>query len=317
MTFKHKLMSEILNDEGNKIEEDKKVVRMNSVFVGKSQNDDDSENAGATQLHQFMDEISKAIRGTQFAYKAELERWVYMSDEPYPMGYIGFGDYRQTTSGDAKFVVCSRKIHNMKYATHSTPYNMRMNVKLETAVRNAKKFLLNYSPMELAEVDKSVVRRAIDEARELAAREARQDAREVGLIGGFQGDGSGTLALQDTLLNELRHLLNTGHEFVDAGYGAKLRPVLESMKGLAAQSEQVNMHFVRGYERFGEQAFVVVPVDEINSYKCTVRDEVARYTDDLPEDIMGRVAALSMMADKSYVDGVGYRVDGNMFYVVR
>ena len=46
-------------------------------------------------------------------------------------------------------------------------------------------------------------------------------------------------------------------------------------------------------------------------------DEFIRYIDDLPEDVMGRVAALSIMPDASYVDGVGYRVNESMFYVIR
>jgi hypothetical protein len=315
MTFQHKLVSEILRVAGdNSPRQNREGTSLASISQGRDTKTNTPEHyEREDHLFEFMDEITKAIRGVRFVYKYAYERWVYMQGEPYPMGYIGFGDYRVSTTGDDSFVVCSRKIKNVRYSDYSTPYHMKMSGRLEPAVRNAKKFLSNYSPIEMAEVDKSVVRNAIEEAREIAARGGRQDAREVGLMwASFQGDSR-----QDTLLNELRHLLNTGHKFVDAGYGAKLRRVLESMKELAAQSELVNMHFVRGYERFGEQAFVVVPVDEVNSYKCTVRDEVARYTDDLPEDIMGRVAALSMMADKSYVDGVGYRVDGNMFYVVR
>jgi hypothetical protein len=304
MAFKHKLISEILNDENNK-----NLVHIGGKYlphklVG-------NEPTGLPQLHQFMDEICTAIRGTKFAYKAALERWVYMQGEPYPMGYIAFGDYRQTTTGDAKFIVCSRKIENVKYAAYSAPYNMRMNGKLETAVRNAKKFLLNYSPIEMAEVDRATVRSAINETRELVAKEASACARKIGLSIDLGGEAQGTL------LNELRHLLNTDYEFVDVGYGAKLHTMFESMKELDAQNKQVNMHFVRGYERRGKQSFDVVPVDDVNSFRGTVREEIARYTDELPEDIKGKIAVISMMADASYVDGVGYRVNESMFYVVR
>ena len=301
MTFKHKLISEILNDEDNEIEKYNKVAG--------------NEPTGLTQLIDFMDEIRTAIRGTKFAYKAALERWVYMQGEPYPMGYIAFGDYRQTTTGDAKFIVCSRKIENVKYAAYSDPYNMRMNGKLETAVRNAKKFLLNYSPIEMAEVDRATVRSAISQTRDLLDSKVAITTEKIGLSPNVPSGDPQTK--RDALLNELRHLLNTGYEFVDAGYGAKLHTMFESMKELDAQNKQVNMHFVRGYERLGEQSFDVVPVDEVNSYTGKVREEVARYTDDLPEDIKGKIAVISMMADASYVDGVGYRVNESMFYVVR
>jgi hypothetical protein len=37
--------------------------------------------------------------------------------------------------------------------------------------------------------------------------------------------------------------------------------------------------------------------------------------DELPEDIAGKLAALSMVEDGHYVEGVGYRVDSTTFWV--
>jgi|TARA_R110000824_G_scaffold380703_1_gene573184 hypothetical protein len=262
-------------------------------------------------LFEFMDEISKAIRGVRFVYKYAYERWVYMPGEPYPMGYIGFGDYRVNTTGDDRFIVCSRKIENVRYTDYSAPYHMKMSSKLEPAVRNAKKFLSNYSPIEMAGVDTANVRNGINEVLGDLSRKATEDAKNIGL------PNVDVFGERVTLLNELRHLLNTDHEFVDARYNAKLRTMFESMKEFAACNERINMNFVRVYQRLGDQTFDVVPVDEVNNWGCEVRQEVTRYTDDLPEDIMGKVASLSLVADRSYVAGVGYRVNESMFYVVR
>ena len=46
-------------------------------------------------------------------------------------------------------------------------------------------------------------------------------------------------------------------------------------------------------------------------------NEFKRYTDDLPEEIMGKLSVLTMVENDSYVDDVGYRAAEGMFYVVR
>ena len=312
MSFKHRLVSEILGAAEDNSPRQNRGTSLVSTSQGRDIKTNTPEHyEREDHLFEFMDEISKAIRGVRFVYRYAYERWVYMPGEPYPMGYIGFGDYRVSTAGDDRFVVCSRKIENVRYAEYSDPYHMKMSSKLEPAVRNAKRFLANYSPIEMAGVNTANVRSGINGALGDLSRKATEDAKNNGLpnvdVTGERG----------TLLNELRHLLNTGHEFVDARYSAQLHTMFESMKEFAACNGQVNMNFVRVYQRLGDQSFDVVPVDEVNNWGCEVRQEVTRYTEDLPEDIAGRIAALSLMADKSYVEGVGYRVNESMFYVVR
>ena len=292
MTFPHTLLSGILEDE-----EGKPAVAMWHQEGWETANGTSEHDSKKACLDQFMDEIRKAIRGVRFSYRFKVasryEQWVYMPGEPYPMGYIGFGDYRQTTSGEAKFIVYSRKIGNVKYAVYSDQHHMKMSTNLDTAVRTAKKFLSNYSSIEMAEIDRETVHSEIRQTLELLDTEVVIAASDIGLSPNVPSGDPQTK--RDALLNELRHLLNTGYEFIDVGYGAKLRTMFESMEELdthPARNKQVNMYFVRGYARFGKQSFDVVPIDEINRYGGKVREEVTRYTDDLPEDIMGRVAVL-------------------------
>ena len=320
MSFQHTLLSDVLKEAADKSPRQNRT----NIHTG----DDallatDGQGHGTKthtpehltredHLFEFMDEISKAIRGVKFAYRYAYSRWVYIPGEPYPMGWVGYGDYRANQIGDDLFGVCSRKIENVRYLTYSDQYHMKMSTRLKTAVRNAETFLSNYSPMEVAEVDTREVRSGINEALSDLSRKSREDAQNIGLPNADRDEERGTL------LNELRHLLHTGHEFIDAGYGARLHTMFESMAELDAHNKQVNMNFVRGYERLGKQMFDVVPVDAANSYNCRVQQEVTRYTmDDLPEDIKGRIAVISMMPDKSYVSGVGYRVNESMFYAVR
>jgi hypothetical protein len=313
MTYRHTLLTEVLKEaEAKKQGVDANAHRYEeSVGIEKTHTPEHLTREG--HLFEFMDGISKAIRGVKFAPRFACERWVYMPGEPYPMGWIGYGDYRTNTIGEQTFTVCSRKIANGKYGDYHDQHNMKMSAKLVTAVRNAKKFLSNYSPIEVARIHVPTMRAAIMDTRRDLKQKVTDDAQNIGLPTPVDVDEE-----RGTLLNELRHLLDTGHEFVDVGYSAKLRTMFESMKEHDDVLGQVNANFVRGYERFGQQAFDVVPVDSVADYfGSKVQEEVVRYTDDLPEEIRGRVAVLSMLADETYVDGVGYRVNESMFYVLR
>ena len=321
MSFQHKLVTQILAEAGDKSPRQNRSGDGGAPEVGALSINRHGHGTKANtpehyekedRLFEFMDEISDAFRGVQFVYKFAYERWVYMPQQPYPMGYIAYGDYRANSNGsENKFVVCSHKIRNLRYADYSDPYRMRMSNKLDIATRNAKKFLSNYSPMDMANVNKVAVRQAIAKVWDELTGKARTDVQDAGLP-------HNTFINAGTLLNELRHLFNTGHEFLDPSYRTQLGVMFESMQQVEAHRETVNMYFVRGYKRLGEPAFDVVPIDNIESYsQSKVSDEFIRYTDDLPEDVMGRVAALSIMPDASYVDGVGYRVNESMFYVIR
>ena len=59
-------------------------------------------------------------------------------------------------------------------------------------------------------------------------------------------------------------------------------------------------------------------LDNVQSgWHIKVEDEFTRYTDDLPEGIMGKVSVLTMVDSGIYVDDVGYRAGESMFYVTK
>ena len=97
----------------------------------------------------FMQKIRENYRGVQFAPVSKGQVWVYYPDEPFPLGFIGYGDFMTQEVGDDKYAVASRHITNDKYATYQDQHHMKTTVNLNTAVRNAKRFLRSWSPIEL------------------------------------------------------------------------------------------------------------------------------------------------------------------------
>ena len=280
-----------------------------SVMLKKNNGNTIAPNSGLSLL---MQKVREAFRGVEFVvYSGGNKAWVYYPDEPYPMGYIGCGDFRTEVVGDDTYMVASRTITNDKYATYQDQHHMKMTVNINTAVRNAKRFLRNFSPREIARAHLSSVTDKAKDSQSSVGTEYRNAMRTL-----FDHESSQS----NKMLTELRNLMDTGHEFIDASFGVELTTMfslLDEYKSL--RDKPVHCYFVRVFEKFGKQTFDVCMVDDIhtNTWNAKVSEDFQRYTDDLPEYIMGKLAMLNMVENGTYVDDVGYRADDSVFYVVR
>jgi prophage antirepressor-like protein len=264
----------------------------------------------------FRDRVKAAMRGLDFIDRDKQSVWVYRDDCPYVLGWIGFGDYRDggdgTGYGTNVFVVQARTIENKKYADHSNQFCMKMSANVEVALRNAKKYLRQYSPQELAMVNL----RGVSDKVTGRADESRAKLRTA-MSAVFDVD---IYNKTSTLARELQHLLNTEHEFLHPEFRRNLTTYFELKHDAdVLRDRTIPMWFVRVYERMGQQSFDVLSIDKPESnYTVEISQDVHRYqSDDLPEDIMGKLSVLNILTDDQYVDGVGYRAGEGMFYVVR
>ena len=268
----------------------------------------------STELQTFMNRLQGVFRGVKFAKMQSNRVWVYYPDEPYPMGYIGYGDFRTEVAGDAQYMVGSRKITNEKYGDYQDQFCMKMSGNMDTAIRNAKRFLRNFSPQEMAEAHAKLLRSKANDAPEMLGSKFRKSMREL-----FDHEvGNRTGGFKGRMLTELRHLVDSDHGFVDGEFGHQLKQMFEMGDAWRESFQKtVNVYFVRVFEKFGKQTFQVTELDDVRDYTPRMSDQFVTYTDDLPENIMGKLAVLSMTEDGNYVDDVGMRVDEGMFYVVR
>jgi hypothetical protein len=260
----------------------------------------------------LRDRVKSAMRGLDFIDRDKQSVWVYRDDCPYVLGWIGFGDYRDGGDGTNMFVVQARTIENNKYADYSNQFYMKMSTNVEVALRNAKKYLRQYSPQELAMVNL----RGVSDKVTGIADESRAKLRTA-MSAVFDVDIYNKTSM---LARELQHLLNTEHEFLHLEFRRNLTTYFELKHDAdVLRDRTIPMWFVRVYERMGQQSFDVLSIDKPeSSYTVEISQDVHRYqSDDLPEDIMGKLSVLNILTDDQYVDGVGYRAGEGMFYVVR
>jgi len=244
--------------------------------------------------------------------------WLYRDDCPYVLGWVAYGDYRYEGNGAPMYIVQSRTIVNGKYSEYSSQYHMKMSTNVDTALRNAKTFIRMMSPRELAVTRMRDASNAVDGVVDVAKTEYKEIRDKV--IDVESGRHTSRTNEGSSLLNELRHLMNSNHEFVDAMFGENLATFFAKQEELVRlRNRTIPMWFVRVYERREQQVFDVIAIDKAESpYSAEISNDVKRYTTDtLPEDIMQKLSVLNILQANDYVDDVGFSAGEGMFYVIR
>ena len=273
----------------------------------------------------FAKRVCKELR-VRMILRDSRSYWLYRDDCPYILGWIGYGDYRDGGDGTPMYVVQARTIVNGKYNPYSSQYFMKMSTNVDVALRNAKKFIRMMSPQELAAIHMQDASDAVDSVVEAAGNQFTEIRKKVIDVVGHSllpNEGS-------TLLNELRHLMNSNHEFIDASFSDNLATFFAKQDELVRlRNRIVPMWFIRVYDRMEQQVFDVIDIDKakystsvhiIASRPANIKisDDVSRYTaDNLPEEIMQKLSVLNILQAGDYVDDVGFSAGEGMFYVVQ
>ena len=264
-------------------------------------------------LQGFMKELRKAFRGVVFTPQGDMRKvYMHMPNDPYVMGYIGYGDFQTTTKAmQSSYVVSSRHIMNMKYADYNDQYYMAMSINLSTAVRNAKKYLRPLTTKDMA----------LDEHNDMQRKSNDTESRASNAKNTAQSD---LLARSNRekkieynpMLEYMRTLVKVGHEFTDKELESNLLTYFKlEDEHKVLLDKGINVSYVRIYEKYGKQVFDVAPIISKDRYNHIVGDITPYGKADVPEDIVGKVSMLSMVDNGHWVDDVGYRVDATMFYV--
>ena len=266
------------------------------------------------ELQRFMKEVSKAFRGVVFTPQGDMRKvYMHMPNDPYVMGWIAYGGFQTTVVADqSSYIVSSRHIRNMKYADHNDQYYMAMSINLDTAVRNAKKYLRPLTTRDMA----------LDEYKDVKRKSTDTESRASNAKNNAQSDllarsNRQTNIEHNPMLEYMRTLVKVGHEFTDKQLEGDLLNYFKlEDEHKVLLDKGINVSYVRVYEKYGKQVFDVAPIISKDRYSHIVGDITPYDKDKVPEDVMGKVSMLSMVDNGHWVDDVGYRVDATMFYVV-
>lgn len=282
-------------------------------------------------LYAFMEELRAEIPSIQFGVdrgaKADdvnvstddmwynlrviCEVHVYFPDDMYTMGRIGFADYCTTRAKDnakrtPSYMVSSMAVTNIKYDGYRDQYHMFMSKSLSTAITNAKKYLRRYTPIDLVKTVSSQLSDdigSIHYKKKHAADSARHKLSEMGMI------------------KELKNLVTSGYKFLHSDVEEYIKEAIDKYDEYEqVKNKKISGKFVTVSNQLGVQMFDIIPVTDV-TFIDNIKAEAAgsnnlRYRgDEMPEELMGRVAVLSMAQSTNYIEGVGSRLGETIFWV--
>lgn len=228
--------------------------------------------------------------------------WMYYDEDMYAMGRIGVPTY----SGDAmKYYIYAPTIKNKRYR-HGDDMYTAASEKLATAVKNVRKYVRKYSPVDVANISRDDFAQNLD--------------HKTWSVGNKVRDCLALLQNKAALMRELKHLRDIGHKFVDTTYEKYVDDALLAMVEETERANHSNHAWhVTISETEGNQAWTVVEVLDLrHGYFVSPDAKTTRYAQaDVPAELMEKVAALNMLEDNHYVDGLGKKINDRLYWVIR
>lgn len=235
------------------------------------------------------------------------ELWVYMEGQTYAMMKIGYDDYSLKSSADNKFMVYARMIKNEKFTDARDQYYMAVAETPERALKNAKKYMRPYSPLECASMTFEQV--------------CQRFASTRGAVSSVLYNAKDDVVSGSQMRVELFHMIDMGYEFLSEDFRDKLVKWRDAHnEDQIARARALHVYYVSVRIQRDEMVCDVIEVldaHKIDSIKQERHTAITYKMEELPESIAGGLAVLSMTEDNHYVDGVGLRVDSSTFWVQR
>jgi len=285
------------------------------------------------EQQQNMMKFAGAIQFEKKRYKFGLGKngwngslYVYREGDQYVMGMIDYADFRDTGSAEERYCLFTPNINNGKYS-HGNRTHMAESVNIPRAMSNVRKYLRPLTVNQTCGLSYRDVNRSISDSVEklvIAAKEVRNKVINSDTLDVTNSYANfNTMPRTDPLTNELKHLVESGYEFIDRELGERMveffkhRDVVTKAKINARDSLWTFVEVQKN--TFGDTLFRVATDLELNKWTMDhiPPENTSTYTQqDLPEELQGKLAVVQMLEDGQFVEDIGYRVNSGAFYVL-
>lgn len=286
-------------------------------------------------LYEFGMALRKerAFKDVQFGVENTINQlrtsvYVYIPGHVYALGMIGYGNYNVGENSDVRYsyLVTSQHIDNNKYKPGTTPRAWSLSTNIGRAVINAKKFLRPYSVTDIALYSSDMATTSFSRAK---------NDYDLRVFRAFTTMGADIEKQQHSLIfAEMKRLIENGYEFQNSSARDMVQEAITAVadRGVSqtamsnvalvfstphvVPSMPHNINVVLG----GQVALnsqIRSNLHTIFGNKAYVENNATMYQPhEVPEDIAAKLSVLSMVDNDTFIEGVGYRVDERIAYVL-
>lgn len=260
--------------------------------------------------------ITVPVNDENGVYQTTASVWVfnefalYLDEYPLDIGRINFKDNAARRNEKESYGVYSRKIRNAKYAAGRDQHHMVTAKDVKKAVKNVSKYVMPFTTHELAQAFYNPMVSNVSSSMEKVRAEVRDCGRTIGNN-------------PTELLIEIRDLLKQNVHFKTETFKQLAPKVTELMERYEHEnSRNVGGTFVRFFETDGQTFFSTQEAIEIRKNYSQMQGSAENKHEgkpvaEIPEDVMGAVAVLSILSDGQYVQNVGMKIDSKHFWIER
>ena len=280
------------------------------------------------KTHVFKD-LKFGLRDGSSGFVAENELWAYFPNQLYCLGAVRYADHNISQNSSIKYSYCvdSRVIENDKYRWGSKARYWALSTNLSRAVQNARKFFRPYSVVEIAEVSCSTA------AHIMRSHSMQQRMEVTRALIDITADIDKGVDKSKVFL-ELRHLLETGYKFTVDGVADIVQKAVDTAntrKETSSHAYECTLLMANPVPSDGSPRTVRVvrggPIhlnesmtQKLQSMFCN-RGHVEAHLktvgiETLSEEMLSRISMLSMVGDGEFIEGVGYKVNNDIMYLL-
>jgi hypothetical protein len=126
-----------------------------------------------------------------------------------------------------------------------------------------------------------------------------------------------------SFISEMRALLTDAYQFIDVSFGVAVKDAIAKIDERDAKAHTKHHgYYVKVREHMGAQTFEVIPIFDIDRASKRSVDGVrhtcdAQQLEALDAELPNKLAALSMLDNDMYVDGLGHKISDTTYWVLK
>ena len=264
------------------------------------------------QLRIFINELRRVAPWLRFAAGAPAsyvrEVYVYIDNNEFTLGTIGFGDYA-VRGTNSVYMVSSRNIRNGKVADWRSQYHTAQTEDLKRAVKNALKYLTPMSCLEIAVTSYSTFHDGIRETKNAKVSTSSDLMSACRSVSTFSAEFHNLLAQGVTFITpEFQKAAREYKEADIVAQTAKMRKVgalFIRIRNMGTAEDNLMVETI-------EYKTDLLPIYYVN--KVTGTQGMMKLSD-LSDELQAKLATLSMMPIDTYTEGLGVKASDTTYWV--